>query len=408
MRILLIHDIGTATGGAEHQMLALREGLRQRGHTVELFASRVEPVAGADNLADHTCYGTGSQLQVLSQTVNPDAYLTLRRVLRSFRPDVVHVRLFLWQLSPAILPLLQGVPSLYQAAMYKTICPRGTKVLPDGTPCQEPAGRACLRSCLTPQTWLPLMLQLQLWRRWRGVFRATVVLSTAMERLFADDPWAPTAPTEIIHNGVPERPPRPPLEGLPRVMFAGRLVPEKGVDVLLSAFAAVAQRLPDAELHVAGTGPEEAALRGLTDRLGIGERVRWLGYLPRDAMEAHFDGAWVQAVPSQWEEPFGNVSTEAHMRGTAVVASRLGGQADIVEDGATGFLLPPRDAAAWAEALRVLLSERTRAEAFGAAGRERALRLFSEARCLDRFEALYNRIRRETDYLDPIEPKAHA
>ncbi|MEM1127331.1 MAG: glycosyltransferase family 4 protein [Bacteroidota bacterium] len=392
MRILLMQDIGSATGGAEIQLLALREGLRARGHEVRLMSSRVHRVPGFPVLADYTCFGTDTKLQVLSQTFNPDAYLTLRRVLNTFRPDVVHVRLFLWQLSPTILPLLRSVPSVYQAAMYKPICPLGTKQLPDGTPCTTPAGRVCLDQCLTPQTWAVLMLQLQLWKVWRDAFRATVVLSTAMKARMEADPLCPVTPLEIIHNGVPERPMRPPLAGPPRVMYAGRLVPEKGIDVLMRAFAPVSQQLPTAELHIAGMGPEEEPLRALADQLGIQDQVHWLGYLSRADLEAHFDQAWVQAVPSQWEEPFGNVGTEAHMRGTALVASRVGGQIDIVDEGTTGFLISPTDEAGWTQALLHLLSNRERAEAMGQAGRQRALAHFSEDRCVERFLALYERI----------------
>ena len=107
MKILLIHDLGTATGGAELQMLSLRQGLRDLGHDVRLFSSLATPVKNSQLLADYSCFGTNSLLQVLSQTINPSAYFKLRQILREFKPDVVHVRMFMWQMSPAILPLLK-------------------------------------------------------------------------------------------------------------------------------------------------------------------------------------------------------------------------------------------------------------------------------------------------------------
>ncbi|QYO65091.1 glycosyltransferase [Leptolyngbya sp. 7M] len=145
MRILLLHDYGTATGGAELQMLSLRRGLRERGHEVRLLTSRAQIVANSPLLADYNCFGTTGKLQVLSQTINPSAYWALRRALEEFQPDVVHVRMFMWQLSPLILPLLKNIPCLYQTAVYKAICPLGTKVLPDGRACSFTAGRACLQ-----------------------------------------------------------------------------------------------------------------------------------------------------------------------------------------------------------------------------------------------------------------------
>lgn len=388
MRVLMLHDIGTATGGAEHQMLALRRGLRARGHAVELLASRV----GRDRAAveaDRSCFGTDSRLQVLSRTANPSAALAVRRAVRDFRPDVVHVRLFLWQLSPLVLPALGGVPALYHAAMYASVCPKGTKLLPGGRACTDAAGAACLaHGCLTRPTAAALAVQRALWRRWRGAFRATVVLSDAMRPVLLGGPDAPPGPVVTIPNGVAERPARPPLTGPPLAAVVARLVPEKGLDVLLRAFAACG--VPEARLAVAGDGPERARLEALAAALGVGARVEWWGYVPRAALERRLDAAWAQAVPSQWAEPFGNVTTEAMMRGTAVVASAVGAQPEIV--GATGRLVPAADVGAWARALGDVLGDCAEAERLGAAGRERARAEFSEARCLDRFEALYAQI----------------
>jgi hypothetical protein len=142
MKILLLHDYGTATGGAELQMLALRQALRDRGHEVRLFTSRAVPVADYPLLADDHCFGSLTRFQVLSQTANVSAYWNLRRVLQTFRPDVVHVRMFMWQLSPLILPLLTSLPAIYQTAVYKAICPLGTKILPNGQACNNRAGLA--------------------------------------------------------------------------------------------------------------------------------------------------------------------------------------------------------------------------------------------------------------------------
>ncbi len=108
MKILLVNDYGGATGGAEIQMLTLRRLLRDRGHDARLFSSSAELVTQSPILADYTCYGTTSRAQVVSQVLNISAYKSLRQALQDFQPDVVHVRMFLWQLSPLILPLLKS------------------------------------------------------------------------------------------------------------------------------------------------------------------------------------------------------------------------------------------------------------------------------------------------------------
>jgi glycosyltransferase involved in cell wall biosynthesis len=386
MKILLLHDYGTATGGAELQMLSLRQDLQDRGHQVRLLSSRAQMLE-SPLLSDYTCFGTMSKLQVLSQVANPSAYLTLRGVLRDFQPDVVHVRMFMWQLSPLILPLLRDLPCLYQTAVYKAICPLGTKVLPDGSSCEFTAGADCWRSgCLTAQSWLPLMLQRQLWLRWRSVFDRVVALSHGMKtKLEAEG----ISPVEVVHNGVPKRPIRPALQDPPTVVFAGRLVPEKGVEVLLRAFASVIPQVPQARLLIAGQGTQASSLQALAIELDISHAVSWLGHLPVTEMERQFASAWVQVVPSQWEEPFGNVSTEAMMRGTAVIACAVGGQTEIVSDRVTGFLTATGSVEAIASPLLLLLRDRQLAEQMGQAGRQRALTHFSQSRRTDRFIEIY-------------------
>ncbi|MGD1921549.1 MAG: glycosyltransferase family 4 protein [Pleurocapsa sp.] len=400
MKILLINDVGTATGGAEIQILSLRQSLRDLGHEVRLFSSVATPVKNSELLADYSCFGTDSLLQVLSQTINPSAYFKLRQILNEFKPDVVHVRMFMWQMSPAILPLLKNIPCIYQTAVYKSICPAGTKMLPDGSMCHHNPGMACMSNgCLTPQTWVVWMVQLKLWSYWRDAFDVVVALSEGMKtKLEAGG----IQPVEVVYNGVPVKQERSPLSETPTVVYAGRLVPEKGVDILLQAFAKARIEVPQAKLIIAGDGADKDKLQILSRDLNLEDGVIWLGYLPQSEMEQHFTGAWVQVVPSQWAEPFGNVTTEAMMRGTAVIASAVGAQPEILLDRSTGFLISPPDCVEfWATNLVSLLSDRSLATKMGGAGRDRALKKFSESARNQKFVEIYTRLQKQYATANP-------
>lgn len=390
MRILLVNDYATATAGAERITLDLRDGLRARGHDVRVFASSAQLIAG-ESFADATCYGTNTRLQTLTSTVNRSAARALRKELRDFAPDVVQVQMFLWQLSPSILPLLRHLPSVYYAMTFKAVCPTGLKWLPSGIPCDHRAGSACLaHGCLTLTGFGPLMLQRALWRRARGAFSAIVCCSHDVQHQLERDG---IRTREVIWPGVRPIAARPPLAGPPTVTFAGRLAPEKGAEVLVRAFARVRLRHPDARLSIAGTGSAEPVLRTLIDRLQLGDSAQLHGHLHGPALEAVLDRAWVHAVPSRWPEPFGMTATEAMMRGTAVVASDIGGLAETVQHEVTGLRVPPGDERALADALERLLADRALAEGFGRAGRARASEQFAIDVCLTRFEKLYDSLR---------------
>jgi len=389
MKILLINDYAVPQGGAEIVILNLRDALRRRGHDARLFASSAGE-NGMRSLADYTCLGTTSRFRTLLQSANPWAAMRLRRVLAAFQPDVVHVKMFLTQLSPLILPLLRSIPSLYHVVWYRPICPLGTKLLPNGTQCYSPPGAICYRTgCLPARDWLPLMLQMKLWRHWRGVFDLIVANSEPVKRrLIAEG----IDPVEVVLNAAPFREPRSSLSPALTLVFAGRLVREKGVDVLLRAFAKIGNQLPEAKLLICGDGPERAAIENLVTELGLTGRVSMLGFKSNEEVWRIFREAWVVAVPSIWQEPFGQVAIEAMMNGVALVASRSGGLGEIVCHGKTGFLVSPGDSNELAAALLRVLSDRKLAEQLGQAGHQRAITEFSETKFVDRFIQLYGSI----------------
>ena len=121
-------------------------------------------------------------------------------------------------------------------------------------------------------------------------------------------------------------------------------------------------------------------------------QVSFLGLLPRDELERRFAAAWVQVVPSRWTESFGLTAAEAMMRGTAVVASRLGGLPEYIFDGQNGRLVPVDDEVALSTILRDLLNHRLSTEAIGDRARAFALAELTDDRCAAQFEALYARL----------------
>ncbi len=392
LRILILNDLGTPSGGAELLTLSLRDELRRRGHDARVFAS----TAGSQKdtfSADYQCRGTTSALRNFNRTANFSARRQLKRVLDDFRPDIVHVRMFLTQLSPLILPLLRGIPALYHASWYATVCPNGHKLLPNNNICQVRAGAACFHNgCYGAVGWSTLMVQRQFLQRWRSVFDHIVANSTAVQQQLLENG---IEPVEIVWNGVPDRAVRPPLKSPPTVSFAGRLSPEKGVDLLVQAFALVVEQNPAARILIAGDGPQRRTIEQQIGDLGLREKVTLLGHLPQEEMERQLAPAWVQVVPSRLQEPFGLVAAEAMMRGTAVIASNSGGLAEIVVDDETGYCVPPSDKIELATAVGKILNDRAMAERMGHAGRSRALAHFSHDRFVNKFVRIYENLLRE-------------
>ncbi|BAQ66476.1 glycosyltransferase family 4 protein [Geminocystis sp. NIES-3709] len=389
MKILLINDYATPTGGAEISTLTLRDLLCQKGHDVRLFSSSVQ-ISGQKPLADYYCFGTTSRFRTLLQTVNIFAWFRLRQVLKEFKPDVVHVILFLTQLSPLILPLLKNIPCLLQVVWYRSICPLGTKRLPNNSICQVKVGKPCyVNHCLPLKDFLPLMLQMKLLESWHFVFDLIVANSDYVKTVFEKEN---IKVSDVIYHGVPKREIRSNLSSIPLVGFAGRLVPEKGVDLLIRAFNQAIKVVPNAQLLIAGSGSEDKNLKNLIKELNLNSSVQMLGYIPQKKLASTFNQVWLQVVPSLWAEPFGMAAVEAIISGIPVIASKTGGLQEIIEDGITGILISPGDEQALSSALIKLLTNDDLTKKMGKAAQKVALTKFTEEIMIDKFFTIYNKL----------------
>ncbi len=202
-----------------------------------------------------------------------------------------------------------------------------------------------------------------------------------------------------IDNGISEGPP-PPSRAEARRMLdlgpeeavlltVGSLTPQKAQRDLLDAFARVAADMPRARLLIAGGGALEDDLKTHTAALGLEARVRFLG--PREDV-AELLAACDVFVLSSVREGLSVTLLEAMRAGRAAVATRVGGSADVVDDGRTGRIVPPSEPTALARALTELLGDADGLEAMGLAGRRRFESRFRAERMVADTEALYRRL----------------
>jgi glycosyltransferase involved in cell wall biosynthesis len=177
-------------------------------------------------------------------------------------------------------------------------------------------------------------------------------------------------------------------DGAHLVLMVARLHPEKGYEHLFAALPLLLRRLPrPVILLVAGTGALEDRYRALVRDLGCGDSVRFLGF--RKDVPDLMGAADLLVLPSL-AEAFGLVLAEALYLGTPVVASRVGGIPEIVEDGTSGVLVPPGDAAALADALGGLLADPARRSWMAGAGRQRVLDRFGFPEMVRAYESVYD------------------
>lgn len=353
-------------GGAENAMLMLLEALDRDAWQPTLLledAAGVEPIRARAEAADVPVQMIPPLPLGLSGARQVPA---LRSLLRRARPDVFHAHMSSpvaakWGLTAAVLAGVRAVLGTVQ-------------VISDYVPDRS------------------TRLQLRLLATQVDAYLA--VSREIATGLVADYGW-PAAKIEVVHNAVEaERfgvAAPPGLRGelgagdRPLVLTSARLSEQKGLPVLLEAAAEVSE----AVFALAGDGPERVRLEGLADRLGVAERVRFLGR--RDDIPELLAACDVFALPSLYEGTSLAV-LEAMAARRAVVSSAIGGTEELIDDGASGLLVPPGDAGALAAALRGLLADPGLRERLAASARARVERDFTREGMAARVSAIYERL----------------
>ncbi len=273
----------------------------------------------------------------------------LRSLITAFKPDVIHVEEEPWS-QPAALGLRLarrlGVPGVLATA--------------ESLPRSYTIG--------------------QRFRRERSLSQAAGLIGANNLALALVTKRRPSAPhLSLPRFGViaPIVAPREPHAGL-AIGFVGRLVPERGLDLLFRACVGLAGKWT---LTVVGTGPSQEELEGLAQRLGIAARISWLGALPRQAVDAIWPRLDCLVLPSRtterWVMTAGRAAIDAMAHGVAVVGTDSGALAEIVGKG--GRIVPEEDVPALTAAIQELDADRAECERLGEAGRRRIVEEFSDA-----------------------------
>jgi glycosyltransferase involved in cell wall biosynthesis len=363
--------VAPGRGGAEAMALALALAHRRRGHDVTILLFSTSPFA-----ADAAAAGVPVRVEPVASSLDARGWWRVARVLAALGPDVVHCH---------------GTSSLVPVAWARTRGRLGGRVVYTRHGNAVRLGR--------PRLTHTVHAALERW-----LFGSVDAVACVNEELRAADlerfPWLPV---ELIVNGVDVQAfaPAGPADraavraalGLPAfaplVVSTSRLVPIKGVDVLIDAWGRVTAAQPGAHLVVAGDGECRGTLEARVQQAGLGASVHLVGSI---ADVARLVGAADVFVFPSVRGCFGRSAIEALASGTPVVTSRLDGTERFVTDGETARLVPPGQPAPLATAITGLLAGEAERVALGRRARALAEARYSVDGMALAYEALYARV----------------
>lgn len=399
-RLLAINNYFYRRGGAEAVFFDHMAMFSQIGWDVVPFAMQHE-----NNLASPWSGYFVSEIEYGRQTsplrkvaqaasiiYSVEAQRNLARLIAQARPSVAHAHNVYHHLSPAIFSTLKaaGIPVVMTAHDLKLACP-SYKMLRAGKICEDCRGgriyNVLRHRCVKDSVPLSGLVLLEtMVHRALGLYREKLDRIVVPSRFYLEKltEWGwPREKLSYIPNFVDVESFQADWEEGDYVVFAGRLAPEKGIATLIRAAALSRQRL-----ILAGTGPEETALRELAVRAGAD--VVFAGHLSGQELHRLIGQSRALVLPSEWYENAPISILEAYALGRPVIGAAIGGIPEMVRDGQTGMLAASgdvEDLAGKLAGLSALTGERRRE--MGRAGREWIAGEFSMAAYRDRTLALY-------------------
>jgi glycogen synthase len=370
MRILLWQELfWPHIGGIEILSTKLLCALRERGHEVVVVTRRDSPDLPCQSEYQGipvyrypfpwTAFADGN-LDQLMETRQQVASLK-----RSFGPDLVHLNsvgpsFFFYQITG------NAQPTPLLVTLHTTL----QSILPMGALSQD----GLLRKTLRMANWVACV--------------SAAVLAEARQLAPEINPYS-----SVVYNGleVTHQPVKSARVDPPQLLCLGRLVPDKGFDLAIAAFAAIADDFPQLRLTIAGDGPARLSLEKQAAALGVARSVDFVGWVPPEKVAELINLATIVVMPSH-REGLPTVALEAALMARPVVGTQVGGFPEVVIHRKTGWLVPAGDENALAEALLLLLNAPAIAVELGEAARMRAREVFSFERYIDAYENLYCRL----------------
>lgn len=399
MRILMLtQSYAPIVGGIEHMVEAISDELVKRGHEVavatlrqpksEPTGSEEVPAFGLDTLV-HSLPGLNLEEERRHSPPGPDPRTTweIRRLMKSFRPDVVHAHDWLIH---SYLPLdRRSSPALVLSMHdYGLTCATKRFMHRGESLCSGPGTGKCVQcACEVYESvakGAPSALGTRMSeRRIRRHVDVFLPVSSAVRDLCR---LGPEDTHRVINNFVPGQPAplgeEPELSDLPEepfIMYFGDVSEEKGVHNLVAAYRELEDAPP---LVLIGR-----RIPGEIDESSNG--VSALGRMPHRLVLEALRRSLFTVAPSIWSDPFPVVALEAAAAGKTTIASRIGGLQDSVVDGETGFLVPPGDRQALARAMRRLIDDVELRERMGAAAAARQAELYTPDTVIPEYEQAY-------------------
>jgi len=404
VKIILVHKFFYLKGGAEKFFFETGRILEEQGHEVAYFSTLDE----RNNVSHWSKYfpsapsyrsgGVLSKFAALIKIIYSfEAKKKFKTLVEDFTPDLVHVFSINVHISPSILDVCgeAGVPVVASYNDYKHICPN-YKLYHHGSICEECMGgkfyKAIVNKCCHSSAVFSTASTIEAYAHsWMDIQKKnihTILFASEFMANKTKEFWKNSDFNyALLRNPFDAKKFEVCEEYGDYLLYFGRMIDEKGVDVLIRAMS----KVPNAKLKIIGDGPQEKELRELSENLDL-KNIEFLGPKWGDELDEVLKLARFVVVPSTWHENFPYVINQAFAFGKAVVGSNLGGIPELIAHGERGLVYEAMSTDALASCIRQLWGDPDLTVSFGRNAKGYVDREFSDRRFYGTLMQIYEKI----------------
>lgn len=394
LKILQINNYGFVRGGSDRYFLDLSRLLEESGHQISyLSTANVNNLVTSGYDVDGFNVDEPSLLDISAFFYSRDARKKISALLDRIQPDLVHLHIYYGQITSSIIPVIKkrGIPIVQTLHEYKRLCPVVTMTLHD-KPCEKCAGgnywNTVINKCNRNNLARSVITALE-------AYTSKCLTLNSIDHFIAISDFVRDVmlrygmnPEKItrVYNFLDTTGLTPARQRGEYFLFFGRLEHVKGVMTLLKAMKEI-----DYPLVIAGDGAARLEMERYIEKHGL-SHVMMVGFKSDDELHDLIRNSRCVIAPSEWNEPFGLVLIEAFAHGKPVIASCIGGMAEVVDHGKTGLLVSPDNVDELVDVMRQMINNLEKVEQMGKWAFESVKHRFSPSSHYREIMAVYEKV----------------
>lgn len=408
MKILMVNKFHYLKGGSEKYYFELAKLLKENGHEVAFFSMDNEKNIKTDKkeyFVKEIDLNSGSKLEAINVIYSKKNKLVMKKALKEFKPDIVHINNFQRQLSESIIEAIceENIPIIFTAHDIQAICPAITMLDNNKEICELCKGGKyinCIKkNCIKNSKLKSILGAIEgEYYRIKKVYSqkiSHIITPSKFHRKKLIEDGIKESRISAVHNFINLEEYNLQVEDNGYALYSGRLTREKGIFNLVEAFSNLisnnqnSENLKNAKLYIAGDGPEKENIINIIENKNLQEKIILLGYLKQEELREYTRKCRFLVIPSICYEngPYSVIETQAI--GKAIIGANIGGIPEMVLNGENGLIYEYNNISELEEKMNILFNNKDLAKKFGEKAKEFALNEYNPQQYYRKIEKIY-------------------